>query len=94
MAPCTEQENLRRFAKMLGKASYGFINKPEFVTKGPCRSMERVHYDLSTANAHNQLNDTTLIALDFTEFTYKEVRNVQGMDDQTLIGKVPLLNTL
>ena len=57
--------------------------------------MARIHYDLQTRK--NPINlflidaswnkTTVVIGLDFTEFTYKEVRNIRGMDHQALIGK-------
>ena len=58
--------------------------------------MARIHYDLQTRKTQNLLNEqfnetTTVVDLDFTEFTYKEVKNVQGMDRQTLIGKINVL---
>ena len=61
--------------------------------------MERINYDVLTSK-ENLPNDTSLrnkttvsIWLDFTEFTYREVRNVRGMDGQTLIGNIYLLMT-
>ena len=64
--------------------------------------MERINYDVLTSK-ENYLthvydtflrNDTTVsILFDFTEFTYKEVRNVRGMDEQTLIGNIYLFMT-
>ena len=56
--------------------------------------MERIHYDLQTTKNQLKGNDTVAIILDFSEFTYKEVKNLQGMDLQTLIGKVVSSNIL
>ena len=61
--------------------------RPTYMTVNPCRSLERFSYDVE----HVQLPQIVLngklgISFDFTEFTYKEIKTVRGMDIQALIG--------
>ena len=94
LAQCSEQEQLRVFRRMLSEATFTGNRKLHFMDKRPCRTMERIHYDLQTTKNQLKGNDTVAIILDFSEFTYKEVKNLQGMDLQTLIGKVVSSNIL
>ena len=72
---------------MFTEASITGNRRSSYMTKTPCRTLERINYDVQTAEAQEEWNDTT-VALDFTEFTYKEVKNVRGMDIQALIGTI------
>ena len=99
-APCSKKDQLRRFGIKFLNVSKSGNKKTSFMSKSPCRRMERINYDLQTfqknsySDVHFSGNETTVsVLLDFTEFTYKEVRNVRGMDDQTLIGNIHLSTT-
>ena len=93
LEPCSKQEQLERFADMLLEASLSGNKRPSYMTKTPCRSLERIHYDVHTTETHADWNDTTVnVILDFAEYTYKEVKNIRGMDAQALIGKNTISN--
>ena len=97
---CSKQKELQHFRDwFLEISTRGNKRTWASFEDTPCRRMARIHYDLQTRNdpflidAIEKLNEmklnrtTVVIGLDFTEFTYKEVRNIRGMDHQALIGK-------
>ena len=91
LKPCSEQKQLLDIKQMLKEAFDRGNRRPTYMSVHPCNSLERISYDvkhveLSEAwRAH--LRGSLGIFFDFTEFTYKEIKTVRGMDIQALIGR-------
>ena len=102
---CSSQGQLQELIKLWNEAALDF-NSLDFDGgyfsnfKPPCRTLERINYDVLDLerpkdgssrwqNFYDRwLNDSVGIHLHFTELTYKEVKHVPGMDVQALIGKL------
>ena len=93
--PCTKQKELKEAFSIFKKAARsGEKHLPDTIDT-PCRSLEMIRTDVKDAKTPDfwiedepWMNTSVGLILDFTEFTYKEVRSVRGMDAQALIGKL------
>ena len=94
---CSNQTQLLEIRRLWKDAQYNFNRDTFYTIRAPCRSLERIQYDVMdlkmnerTADMKNErwLNDSVGMMLQFSEFSYKEVKRVPGMDVQSLIGKV------
>ena len=96
LKPCSEQKQLQEIKQMLKEAFDRGNRRPTYMSVHPCNSLERISYDVE----HYQngdipewwrnrfgIHDKLGIFFDFTEFTYKEIKTVRGMDIQALIGR-------
>ena len=92
--PCFQQSQLRWILDAISEAVYNGNAKRFLTVQNPCRSLERISYDSIDVEKpqiwmryNPWFNDSVGVALDFKEWTYKEVKSVRGMDIQALIGK-------
>ena len=97
--PCKTQEELGDVAKLYINAIIRGNRRLEdmSIAKTPCRSLEMVRSDVQDnempdewIKKYSWMNTSVGVILDFTEFIYKEVKSVRGMDEQALIGKFNL----
>ena len=95
-APCTERKELNMAYTIFTEAirrGNRYLPLPDQVDT-PCRSLERAPLDgkdveipADWIEREHWMNTSVGVMVDFTGFTYKEVKNVRGMDLQALIGK-------
>ena len=95
--PCTYKEQLWNAWDIYAGAMVRGNRRPHDMVNVPCRILEMINYDVKDVETpdawikdYPRLNTSVGVILDFTEFTYKEVRSVRAMDVQALIGKVHL----
>ena len=84
MEPCSEYEQLLDIRSMLMEAFDRGNRRPTYMAVNPCRSLERISYDAKHVEMPELgLNGKLGFSFDFTEFTYKEIKTVRGMDVQS-----------
>ena len=92
---CTEQKQLQEFSKLYAEAALKGIHEPFYSVQPPCRSLERIQYDLvdveTPATWKKGIGNVSVgMIIDFKEFTYKEITKLPGMNLQEFIGKLCL----
>ena len=94
-APCTTQKELKKAFGIIYEAIKRGNRGLSDTIDTPCRSLERIRTDVKDIKTPDfwiedepWMNTSVGLILDFTEFTYKEVRSVRGMDAHALIGKL------
>ena len=91
MSLCTSRYQMKQIAELLRLAFANEIETEYDVGDPPCRRMERIQYDMQDIDLQTPENfdpDPPIeIRLSYQECTYKEIKSVQSMDLQALIGK-------
>ena len=86
---CTSWEELQQGKDLILSTMQ---KNPNYTEVKPCRGLEKIQFDSIDIEAVIDYETPVIeFRIVFPEFSYKEVRNVRSMDEQTLIGKTTFI---
>ena len=90
---CRDVNKMEEAAKLVNNLTYSYEIQEDIMSSVPCRGLERINYDHSDDTFSDAelsrapiLNDTLGLYFYFKESTYKELKHVKSIDEQSLIG--------
>ena len=87
LPPCSTFLQLQNTGHLVLAAVFGALEMAQYNGEYPCRSLEKIQYDVHDIDFPNEKDDSKIsLVFNFKEFTYKEVKSVRSMDLQALIG--------
>ena len=84
---CSSFVEMKLTRRLITDALFGGLESEPFTDTPPCRSLEKVQYDIRDIDLPETVPSIVTMQFNFREFTYKEIKDIRGMDLQALIGR-------
>ena len=89
---CSSKEELQEATTLFVSAT---TKNSNYTEDQPCRGLEKIQFDTLDIDWENDYETPWVqFQIIFDEFSYKEVKSVRSMDEQTLIGNITPMFTL
>ena len=92
---CKEVNKMGEAAKLVANLTYSYETQEDIMSSAPCRGLERIDFDHFDDEFSDEelsvspvLNETLGFYFYFKESTYKELKHVKSIDEQSLIGNL------
>ena len=91
---CSTFPELQLAGRLIQIAIWGDLKSVNYTETLPCRSLEKIQYDVSDIDDLYSNASNLQIVLNLREYTYKEVKSVRSMDMQGFVGSLFYLQFL